>query len=64
MHQPRRFGEQVTLQMLMHLHALDFTILPCPNGLIFRAAELKARNPITCAGTFDPPRQPSVQPAW
>ena len=48
----RRFGEQAKLQMLMHLHSLEFTIIPCPNDLIFRAAELKAHYPISYADAF------------
>ncbi|MBI1919971.1 MAG: type II toxin-antitoxin system VapC family toxin [Geobacter sp.] len=48
----RRFGEQEKLQMLVHLQALEFTILPCPNDLIFRAAELKARYAVSYADAF------------
>jgi len=48
----RRFGEQAKLQMLMHLQSLEINILPCPNDLIFRAAELKARYPISYADAF------------
>jgi len=48
----RRFGTGKKLEMLAHIHRLDFTILPCPNELIFRAAELKARYPISYADAF------------
>ena len=48
----RRFGDQTKLRMLMHLQSLEFTILPCPDDLIFRAAELKARYPISYADAF------------
>jgi len=48
----RRCGEQKKLEMLAHLHRMDFTLLPCPNDLIFRAAELKARHPISYADAF------------
>lgn len=48
----RRFGDQKKLQMLAHLQSLELTILPCPNDLIFRAAELKARYPISYADAF------------
>lgn len=48
----RRSGEQAKLQMLVKLKSLDFTILPCPNELIFRAAELKARFAMSYADTF------------
>ncbi len=48
----RRFGDQKKLQMLVHLQSLGLTILPCPNDLIFRAAELKARYRISYADAF------------
>ena len=48
----RRSGEEAKLQMLVKLKSLGFTILPCPNDLIFRAAELKARYPMSYADTF------------
>lgn len=48
----RRSGEQAKLQMLVKLNSLGLTILPCPNELIFRAAELKARFAMSYADTF------------
>ena len=48
----RRSGEVAKLQMLVNLKSLGFTLLPCPNDLIFRAAELKARFPMSYADTF------------
>lgn len=48
----RRFGVQKKLEMLTHIHRMGFTILPCPDDLIFRAAELKARFPISYADAF------------
>jgi ribonuclease VapC len=48
----RRSGEAAKLQMLVKLNSLGLTILPCPNELIFRAAELKARYPMSYADTF------------
>lgn len=48
----RRFGTQKKLEILAHVHRMGFTILPCPNDLIFRAAELKARHPISYADAF------------
>jgi len=48
----RRFGAAKKLEMLAHIHRLGFVILPCPNDLIFRAAELKARYPISYADAF------------
>jgi len=48
----RRSGEQAKLQMLVKLESLGFTTLPCPNKLIFRAAEIKARFAMSYADTF------------
>jgi ribonuclease VapC len=48
----RRSGEQAKLGMLVKLQTLDIRILPCPNEPIFRAAELKARFPMSYADTF------------
>lgn len=48
----RRSGEQAKLQMMVKLHSLGLTTLPCPNELIFRAAELKARFAMSYADTF------------
>jgi ribonuclease VapC len=48
----RRSGEQAKLQMIVKLETLGLTILPCPNELIFRAAELKARFAMSYADTL------------
>jgi len=48
----RRSGEKTKLQMLVKLKSLGFTILPCPNELIFKAAELKARFAMAYADAF------------
>ncbi|MGD0587154.1 MAG: type II toxin-antitoxin system VapC family toxin [Oryzomonas sp.] len=48
----RRSGEEAKLQMLVKLNSLGLAILPCPNELIFRAAELKARFAMSYADTF------------
>ena len=48
----RRLGEQKKLEVFIHIQRMGFTILPCPNDLIFRAAELKARYPISYADAF------------
>jgi predicted nucleic acid-binding protein len=48
----RRFGAGKKLEMLTHIHRMGFTILPCPNDLIFRAAELRARSSISFADAF------------
>ena len=48
----RRSGEKTKLQMLVKLKSLGFTILPCPNELIFKAAEMKARFAMSYADAF------------
>jgi ribonuclease VapC len=48
----RRSGEQAKLQMLVKLESLGFATLPCPNRLIFQAAEIKARFAMSYADTF------------
>lgn len=48
----RRFGKQKKLEIYLHIHQMGLTILPCPNDLIFRAAELKAVYPISYADAF------------
>jgi ribonuclease VapC len=48
----RRSGEKAKLQMLVKLKSLGFIIVPCPNELIFRAAELKARFAMSYADAF------------
>ncbi len=47
-----RFGERKKLEALVHLQRLGLAVLPCPNEIIFRAAELKARYPISYADAF------------
>jgi ribonuclease VapC len=48
----RRFGTERKLEMLSLIHLMGFTIIPCPDDLIYRAAELKARYPISYADAF------------
>ncbi len=48
----RRFGEQKKLETFFNLNRLGLKILPCPNELIYRAAEFKARHPISYADAF------------
>ncbi|ADH87306.1 type II toxin-antitoxin system VapC family toxin [Desulfurivibrio alkaliphilus] len=48
----RRFGEQKKLATFVNLSRLGLEILPYPNELIFRAAELKARHLISYADAF------------
>lgn len=48
----RRFGQQCKLEVVMNIDRLGIEILPTPNDLVFRAAELKARFPMSYADTF------------
>ncbi len=48
----RRFGLQAKLDVVMNIGRLGIMILPAPNDLVFRAAELKAAFPISSADTF------------
>jgi ribonuclease VapC len=48
----RRFGQQSKLEVVMNIDRLGIEILPVPNDLVFRAAELKARFPMSYADTF------------
>ena len=48
----RRFGEAKKLEVLMHIQRMGIEVLPVPNDLVFRAAELKARFPLSYADTF------------
>lgn len=48
----RRFGEAKKLEILMHIQRMGIDVLPAPNDLVFRAAELKARFPLSYADAF------------
>jgi predicted nucleic acid-binding protein len=48
----RRFGLQAKLDVVMNISRLGIVILPAPNDLVFRAAELKARFAMSYADTF------------
>src|SRR5512145_2877392 len=48
----RAFGDQKKIEILAHIERLGFTILPVPNGLIFRAAELKSEYSISFSDCF------------
>jgi predicted nucleic acid-binding protein len=48
----RRFGQQKKLDVVMNIGRLGIVILPAPNDLVFRAAELKARYSMAYADTF------------
>jgi ribonuclease VapC len=48
----RQFGQQAKLDVIMNIGRLGIVILPAPNDLVFRAAELKATFAMTYADTF------------
>lgn len=48
----REFGELKKIETLAHIERLGFKVLPVPNSLIFRAAELKAEFSISYADCF------------
>jgi len=48
----RRFGDQKKVEILGRIHQLGLKILPAPEALVFKAAELKAEYPISYADCF------------
>ena len=48
----RRFGDNKKMEILGRVHELGFKILPAPNNLVYKAAELKADYPISYADCF------------
>lgn len=48
----RRFGQQAKLDVVKSISLLEIKILPAPNDLVYRAAELKAQFPMAYADTF------------
>jgi ribonuclease VapC len=48
----RRFGDKKKLEVLSRVHQLGFKVLPAPEALVFKAAELKADYPISYADCF------------
>lgn len=48
----RKFGQQAKLEVVKSISLLDILILPVPNDLVFRAAELKAQFSMSYADTF------------
>jgi ribonuclease VapC len=48
----RRFGQQAKLEVVKGITLLDIEILPAPNTLVYRAAELKAQFSMSYADTF------------
>jgi len=48
----REFGDQKKIEVLANIDRLNFTVLPVPNSLIFKAAEYKAQYSISYADCF------------
>jgi predicted nucleic acid-binding protein len=48
----RRFGDGKKLEVLGRIYQMGFTVLPATDGIVFKAAELKARYPISYADCF------------
>ena len=48
----KRFGDQKKVELLGRVHQLGFKILPVPESLVYKAAELKAEYPISYADCF------------
>lgn len=48
----RRFGNNKKVEILGRVHQLGFNILPAPESLVYKAAELKAEYPISYADCF------------
>jgi len=48
----RRFGDNKKVEILGRVYQLGFNILPAPESLVYKAAELKAEYPISYADCF------------
>ena len=48
----RRFGDQKKMEILGRIHQLGLKVLPAPEPLVYKAAELKAVYPISYADCF------------
>ena len=48
----RRFGDAKKLEALRRVHELGINILPIPDSMVFKAAEIKAEYPIFFADCF------------
>ena len=48
----RRFGNQEKVGILGRIHQLGLKVLPAPEALVFKAAELRAEYPISYADCF------------
>jgi len=48
----RRFGDRKKVEILGRVYQLGFKVLPAPESLVYKAAELKAEYPISYADCF------------
>jgi predicted nucleic acid-binding protein len=48
----RRFGDQKMVEILGRIYQLGLKVLPAPEPLVYKAAELKAEYPISYADCF------------
>jgi len=48
----RRFGDSKKLEVLARVHQLGLKVIPVPEYLVFKAAEIKAEYPISYADCF------------
>lgn len=48
----RRFGAEARMQVFIALQQMGMVILPCPENLVYRAAEVKAVYAMSYADTF------------
>ena len=48
----RRFGPQARMRVFVAVQQMGIIILPCPDNLVYRAAELKAGYAMSYADTF------------
>ena len=48
----RRFGDRKKIEVIGRVHKLGLKILPAPDTLVYKAAELKAEYPISYADCF------------
>ena len=48
----RRFGDSKKLEILARVHQLGLKVLPVPQNLVCKAAEIKAQYPISYADCF------------
>ncbi len=48
----KHFGDKKKLEILGRIHQLSFKILPVPESIVYQAAEIKAKYPLSYADCF------------